>query len=103
MNSVDSRILYMNDLADSIGRENDNVMLEFNLILYSPPQHVKFISFYHFYHLGPARNILCLEVWDEYSWTDLRLSWNTDKCDVGNLHVHLDKVWTPDVGIGIYR
>ena len=45
MNSVDSRILYMNDLADSIGRENDNVMLEFNLILYSPPQHVKFISF----------------------------------------------------------
>ena len=52
---------------------------------------------------GHGSNVLCLDVWDEYIWTDPRLAWNTDKCDVGSLHVRLDKVWTPDVGIDIYR
>ena len=67
------------------------------------PVHLFSQDFVYGDHLGPGSKILCLEVWDEYIWTDPRLSWDKDKCDVGNLHLPLDKVWTPDVGIDIYR
>ena len=46
-----------------------------------------------------ASKILCLDLWDEYSWNDPRLSWNTDKCDVADLNMPLDKVWVPDLQI----
>ena len=51
------------------------------------------------YLQGLNTNILSIEVWETLWFTDPRLVWNTDKCNVGSIRQPQDQIWTPDLEV----